>query len=526
MKLTRTKHSGSLVALVVISVVAVLLAGCGGQSSSKKPSADSGAVDRNANLRIGSPVPQSLDPRAGAGTLNSSTWTVYDRLLLANTDKKYVPMLATEWNFSEDGKTLTLKLRKGVTFTDGTPFNAEAVKANLDFSRAAKDTALAAQVADIAEVAVVDDYTVDLRLSRATTKVLGALSSHLGGLMISPKALENPADLATKPVGTGAYVLESFQPGQKLVFTRRTDKGGIWDKTTGGPAKVTIQTMDDDSEITALKSGQIDLASSLEPPTAVQNEIDAGRLEHTPFKGGLLMAGINFDKTKPPFNNPLVRQAVNYAIDRKAIVEAFNPFFEPRVQPWPKGLDGFDDSREDTYSNDPDKARELLAEAGYPDGVDAGEMLVPTDTKIVPLAAEAVQAGLAEVGINLKLRNVDIAALFSDWPTSKASAYLYVIFTVGSIEPATWLFNIFANPTTVKGVDKKMEDLVNSGVDDSTLTAEQRTAKVSEAVDYATEQALYAPIWQGDTQFIHTPKVENVDKLDAVSNYRNVYISK
>src|SRR5699024_2803863 len=239
----------------------------------------------------------------------------------------------------------------------GTTFDADAVKANLTNYMHAKGTALQRNVSDIASVDAVDEHTVQLKMKKPSTTVLSALSSESGGVMISPKALGSK-DLGSHPVGTGAYVVDSFKPGQKVVYKRRTDKGGIWDPETGKPAKVTITTMDTDAEANAVKSGQVDLTTWSSSLKRFQSQIDSGQLAYVPMAGVTNMTGIYFNRTKKPFNDPLVRKAVNYAIDREALTEAFQaPGTKPRVQPWPDGIPGFDKSLEKTYPYDPDKAK-------------------------------------------------------------------------------------------------------------------------------------------------------------------------
>src|SRR5699024_8475427 len=129
-------------------------AGCGTGSSES-----GGSVDKEADLQVGYNVADSLDPREAPepGQQLLSTWPVYDRLIRVNTDAEYVPMLATDWEFSGDGSTLTLELRKDVTFSDGSDFDAEAVKANLEWAQDAEQSRLANNVAIIDTVSVVDD---------------------------------------------------------------------------------------------------------------------------------------------------------------------------------------------------------------------------------------------------------------------------------------------------------------------------------------------------------------------------------
>jgi ABC-type transport system substrate-binding protein len=300
------------------ALAGLMLAGCGSSSGSS----GNGAVDPNADLRIGMPVPQSFDPRQAPepAQLLIGGWPVYDRLIQVSSRAQYEPMLATKWEFSAGGKTLTLTLRHGVTFSDGTPFNADAVKANLDAYLAAGKTVVRQNLADVAGVEVAGDDVVRLRLTTPSTTVLSALSSTLGGVMISPKSLTSK-DLATHPVGTGAYVLESFQPGQRVAYKRRTDKGGIWDPKTGGPAKVDIVTYPGpDALNNAVKSGQVDIVTWAGDKKPYQSLLDSGHLRTQTLDTVLNMVGLSLNQTVKPYDNVKVRQAINYAIDRDRLI--------------------------------------------------------------------------------------------------------------------------------------------------------------------------------------------------------------
>lgn len=516
--------------LGAVVAAAIAVTGCASSSSSSNTTSGSGnTVGRTAALRIAYPVAQSLDPRDshdGAQML-ISTWPAYDRLIQISARSTYEPMLARSWTFSEGGKSLTLKLRKAVTFSDGTPFDAAAVKANIDWEKRATGTVLAATVADIASVHIVDAHTVKLELTTPSTAVLSDLAAAVGGAMISPKALGRK-DLGTHPVGTGAYVVTSFKPGQQVTYERRTDKGGIWDPQTGGPATVTITTMDPDAALNALKSGQVDLATWSRDLATIKTALDQRQIAYTPLTGVQNMVGMYFNRSMKPFGDPLVRRAINYAIDRNSIVRSFTPpGTSVRVQPWGDGLPGFDKSRESAYGYNQAKAKQLLRAAGYGNGVDAGEMLVPQIGGI-PQAAEAVQANLASVGIKITLRTMDVYSLVSRWASGKSASSIYYL-SLSSIDPSAWLQRLFLTPLwTPGGADPEMAKLI-VGTGDPGLSQAQRAARASQAVRYATDQALYAPIWQGVGGVVSNPRVRNLDPLASVSggvgDFRDVYLS-
>ncbi len=517
----------SVVAIGAAMAMAASLVGCGGSSSDG--SGAGSTVDRDATLRISYQVTQTLSPfqEPSPGALLIATWPVYDRLIQVGPEFTYDPMLATSWEFSPDGMSLTVELRDDVTFSDGERFDAAAVKANLDSYSGAKGTALqgAVALAGITNISVVDDFTVKIDLAKPSNVVLAVLASQLSGIMISPKALDNK-DLSSHPVGTGAYVIDSFQPGQKVIYKRRTDEGGIWDDKTGKSAAVQILNFESaDAQTNALKSGQVDLTVWSQGVERFQSELDSGKLVHTSSLGPNLI-GINFNRTVKPFDNMLVRQAVNHAVDRDAIIDGFLKGSEARVQPWSSSLIGFDESREDAYSFDPAKAKELLAEAGYPDGLDGGEFLVP-EAGALPKVAEVVQANLADVGIKIEVRKMDVYGLITAWSKANASAEV-MYMNLDGINPYSWLQRLFVNPLWVPGgPDPAMATLIE-GTDDSQITEEQRAEKVGKAIDYATENATYSPLWQAAVESVQSSKVKGdpASNNGGVTDFRNAYLVK
>ncbi|KRF10480.1 hypothetical protein ASH02_20475 [Nocardioides sp. Soil796] len=508
--------------MVAVAAGAMLLAGCGGGTNA----AGGGENDPDATLRIMYGMTASLDPvdAPEAAQLTFAIWPVYDTLITIGADSTYQPMLATEWKFSADGKTLSLTLRDGVTFSDGTPFDAAAVKANLERYLAADKSAVQAALSSVVSVETTGDLTVDVKLNHPTTLILSALASNLGGIMISPKALKS-GDLKSKPVGTGAYTIESFKPGEEAVYVRRTDEGAKWDPKTGNVAKVVIKKIaSDDAKHNALKSGQIDLTTWTGDPTLFPE----GQFQTVDLDTSLGMVGMYFNPKVKPLDDVKVRQAINLAIDRKGIVEAFAPVNEVRVQPWPKGLGGFEDSLEEQYAYDPKAAKELLAEAGYPDGFTIPGEFLTNNTSNIDKISEVVQANLAEVGIKFDLRPMDVLSQITGYAEGDYSGQ-FMYMSLASVDNSAWLDRLFVNPVwSPAGASPELVALME-GVDDPTLTDEERAAKVSKAVQYATDNAVYAPLFQGVGGLAASNKVKGLDNLAAqigVVNLRYVSMTK
>lgn len=507
--------------------LALLMTGCG---STKGSNEGPDAPDREATLRLGVVVTKTLDPAdvPEAGQSLIATWPVYDRLLTLTESGEYAPMLATEWAFSGDGKTLSLTLREGVTFSNGEKFDAAAVKANLDRYRTGASAA-AQLTAPIDQVEVLDEQHVALRLKSPSRTVLNALAASTGGAMIAPKALAGN-QLATHPVGTGAYVLESYQPGQQVVYKRRTDAGGIWDAKTGTSARIKLTTYPAEAGLNALRGSQIDATNaSTDTANAMRAELDSGRLVLRRLPANMGIVSVFMNRTSGPLADVRVRQAVNHAIDRESLVKAFADGASPRTQALPKGIVGFDDKLEKAYPYDPAKAKQLLAEAGYAKGVDLGEFLVG-QSGAIPEASQAIQAQLAEVGIKMTLRARDILQLITDYSKTNAAGMVTYISTP-SIEAATWMHRLYVNPVwSPAGPPAAMKPLLE-GLDDARLSDEERAAKAIKVNEFAVEQALYAPLWQGNAGWVMSSKLRpgkpgELPNGVFIPDFRYLYLTK
>lgn len=383
MKSTRKVH-WKLTAM--IAAIALTTTACAGGGE--------GGSDSNV-LRYGSSwKPTSLDPRQSASFDPIFLLTSYDALIHREADGSLSPGLATEWQLSDDALTLDLVLREGVTFQDGAPFDAAAVKANIeDSKKEGKTTASTLRIVDTVEV--VDPARVTLRLSSPGAGLLNALSGE-AGMMISPAALASP-DLGTKPVGAGPFILTSnTQAG--LTYKKWDD---YWDADSIKLEGLEIKyLLDDPARTRALTSGQVDMAVLY--GTQVAEVEAAGKKVATANAAYMFALWLNAGVA--PFDNANVRRAMIHALDREAINKAvFAGTCEPIVQPYPSGLwahvEGLEESDAGAY--DPELARQLLADAGYPDGFDF--TLLAGSSKIFGQAQEVMQAQLAEIGVNMQI---------------------------------------------------------------------------------------------------------------------------
>jgi peptide/nickel transport system substrate-binding protein len=329
---------------------------------------------------------------------------VYDQLLRQNAQGELEPQLATEWEFVDDDTALVMKLRDDVDFIDGTHFDAGVVKANIDRAKTLETSVHKGALARVADVQVVDEYTVRFNLSGPGGNLPAIFAANLGS-MASPAAFDNP-DLDQKPVGSGFATLTEYVPGQVSRYERNED---YWDPEAAGAAKyeIYIQTSAP-TRLNMLQTGQAELTYL----DASQAEQSAAAGLNTAPSQTLTILQMYTNPGKPPFDDFRVRQALEHAIDRQAIVDGvFFGLDAPVAQFMPPDYWAYDQGvlpDDPRWNYDPEKARQLLAEAGYPDGVDF-EMVVPSldDHRAV---AEALLPMLAEVGLRATTRVIEASS--------------------------------------------------------------------------------------------------------------------
>jgi peptide/nickel transport system substrate-binding protein len=323
-----------------------------------------------------------------------------ETLFMYNEKFTLVPRLAMGWKANASDKTITITLRKGVKFHDGSEFNADVVKWNLDQYRASKRV----ELKNVKSVDIVDPYTVRLNLSEFDNLVVGDLAGD-AGRMISRKAFEEKGQAwcEKNPVGTGPFKFSSWM---KDVVIKYVKNENYWQK--GRPYLDGLEIVsfaDKTTALLALKRGEIDILYDPSPKDAkVLDDEGSYKIDIMPLGPQPHLAGdsVNADS---PFANLKVRQAVSHAIDTQAIAKALGyGYWRVQNQPAIPGSWAYN-PKVTGYPYNPAKAKKLLAEAGYPNGFKTSLFFWGTPDRIREM--EAVQGYLSQVGIDAKLESMD-----------------------------------------------------------------------------------------------------------------------
>jgi peptide/nickel transport system substrate-binding protein len=398
--------------LVLLSLLAMLLVSCG-------KSAPEGTLVYGLTL-----TPSGIDPHIDASSeLGIPLTSVYDPLVWLTPEGEFVPGLAEEWEVSDDGLTYTFHLRDDVTFHDGTPFNAEAVRFSLDriADPDTKSRKARGMLGPYDYTEVVDDYTLRVHFKEPYAPFLTSLSTvYLA--MVSPDAVEEWGDeYQFHQVGTGPFKFEEYVPKDRLTLKRNPDYAwapAIFDRQ--GPPDLEEVTFrfytDPATRVLALESGEADVMGEIPPQDAVRlDESDDYKLMSVPIPGQPLQFFLN--TRRPPLDDLRVRQALIYAVDRSTIVQTIFKDYSPVAYgPLNRSTYAYDASVEGTYAYDPEQAAALLEEAGWTDsdgdGIrDKEGQPLQLETILMgwgylPEVGEMVQSQLKQVGVEVDSREM------------------------------------------------------------------------------------------------------------------------
>jgi nickel transport system substrate-binding protein len=448
---------------------------------------------------------------------------------LVNYDNgKIVPGLAESWEVSDDGLVYTFYLRRDVKFTDGVPFNAEAVKKNLEFIPANLGIfngfyGIVTTLFD--EIEVIEPYTVEVRLTHPYYGVLNDFAMRLPLAMVSPNAYNADGSISdalkTATYGTGPYMYQGETDGATFTFVKNPDYWGIEPDVDRFHVKV---ISDNDARQLALRNGEVDILigtrqMSLDGFNEMNNAGFGAVVSETVKRTEYLALNVQ----KAPFNDAAVRRSANHAINKSVIcqsilggaAEAAGSFFPAGTAYCDQGIDPYEYSEE--------KAIAILEDAGWfdtdGDGVREkggiqlkGDLLYATDKIMMGDIALVVQDQLKKIGMNITPVSMEVAACYA--AQARGEYAIAHTFTYGGVwDPHTTIANAKPNPdiTATTGVLNRAFTLIeNSGALIDELNSTADTGRIQEIYDYLMtqvhEQALFIPLYYPKETAVYNPE--------------------
>lgn len=393
--------AGILAGLLVLSLAACGSAAVPGESGAAAASSEASDSPEASTLHVAMMTdPEGLDPQktAAASTYLVSS-NVYEPLILIDQNWEVQPRLATSWEVAEDHRSVLFHLKRGVKFHDGREMTAEDVKYSIERLHE-EDSPKKKYYQNITATEIYDDYTIRFLTEKPDADLLSSFAYPWS--VIVPK--DSGDSLKTKPVGTGAYRFVSWTPQQELSLTRNEDYHDI-------PASIEnihYQIIpDNNSAMVGLLSGEIDLVDLTGTPIDPIRDNPAVSLYQKSLNS-VTIVGMNLDN--PLLKNPLLRQAMASAIDKDEIIRSVNQGFGDKVGSYlPYGTKEYIDTNA-AIPYDPEHAKQLLAEAGYPDGFTIG-LTLPKSYPVYLNTGLILADQLERVGIHCEIEVV----AWADW---------------------------------------------------------------------------------------------------------------
>jgi len=436
--------------------------------------------------------PATMDPHVATAVNDFRILVnIYDGLVRYKSGTLEVePALAESWEISDDGTVYTFDLREGVTFHDGTPFHAEAVKFNfdrmLDEEHPLHGTGpfpLAFFFSAIEQTEVVDDTTVRFHLNEPYAPFLSNLA-YPTGLIVSPAAVEaHVDDFARNPAGTGPFAFRVWESNRQVALERNAD---YWDGAPPLAGVVFRPITDANARVSEMLSGGIDLMVEVPPDNVALFADDPAFALHE--QAGPHLWFLILNTKEPPFDDVRMRQAVNYAIDKESLVtDVLQGTATVAAGPTPEAFGWAYNDALEPYPYDPDRAKELIAEAGYEDGVETVFYVTEGGSGMLdPVSmGTAIQADLAAVGIDARIETYE-------WNTFLDRVNPGLEGKAGMAEMA-WMTN---DPDTLPYLALRTEAMPKNGGFNSGYYSNPEVDRLLEAARTSTDQAERASLYK------------------------------
>lgn len=411
--------------------------------------------------------PETLDPQTTSATSSfQTTHSIYDGLVRVGPDGEIVPLIASGWEISDDGLTWTFSLNEGIKFHNGDTLTSADVAAT--FERILDPDLASPKVNEfqtITSISTPDDHTVVFELSESTPSLIAAFASGWGAIL--PKHLiEADHDFGNSPVGSGPFKFSRWVRDSSLELTRFDD----YFRGAAAIDGVTLTFVSDSSiQLQGLRAGQFDVID--QPAAADLDAIEANPdLNLESFASGLVnVAAMN--TRREPFNDVRVRQALNLAVDKEVVMgvaygsgfltgtfmEAGSPWLPADLEPWPY---------------DPERAKELLAEAGHPDGF-SFTLTLPQLYDAHILAGQIVQSQLAEIGVNADIEIVEWGVWLNEIYGGPRDFDMTLVGHTGKLDPTGRLGGYNADTNYVGFTTPRLAELLELGAVEADLEKRQ-----------------------------------------------------
>lgn len=461
--------------------------------------------------------------------LTKSTWVtwqavsyMYDRLLTFDAEENLQPGLATAWEISEDGLTYSLTLREGVSFHDGTPFNADAVKFNFQRHLDMPDSAFYAVYEPIASIDVLDETHVNVVLKDVRPGFAYEGLSQWGAMQVSPTAFEELGSdrFGEGPVGTGPFVFSSYEPGSNIKFARNDNYWGGAPLLDGVEVKVIPEPS---VQLIELEAKTADVAQ-VQAKDVETVEGEGLKIEQTISPGAQF---ISLNVSAAPTNDLAVRKAIARAIDRDAMIEALMFGFAEKSRAGVNSASPFYTEEVPMIEYDPEEAGRILDEAGWvldgdiraKDGQPLKVNILSSDFSDWGLFNQAIQEQLKVIGIDSEISSLEWNAYLDQWRENQGG-WNVTYHSQGSIQASVSPIQASWNPDSYWSItqidDATDPDLVAvrdqlqalSDVFETELDPARQKEIAKEAQQIFQDNQLTVWLWHGATIFALQPRLQ------------------
>lgn len=488
-----------------------------GELGDDPPDDAEAGIDRDATLRVSHATPPTQwDPHRGQSLTVEYSYhsPVYDSLLELTPDLEIGPMLATDWEWSDDGRTLQLDIREGVVFHDGERLDAEAVVTNLERARTLDGALTQQQLANVESVEATGEFTVEITLAQPDPSFLDVLAIDHAGRIVSPAALEDADALATEPVGSGQFRFVEMTE-DRAIYERFDD---YWDQEliARTPARLeNIAMGDDEARYRALETGEHDMTLVLGWRPELDEITEQDGIVHRVLPGSDMhrQHAIMFNFDDPALSDARVRRALSLGIDRDAVASLLGEEqCIPTASPFsPEEFPGISAQLDEEYSYDPDRARELLEEAGAADlEVD---LLAITVLPILNDVAVAVQAQLADIGIEAQIESITPAEHMSSW--REGDFELTTTSITGHPNPHQIFTTWYHGTQAVGAAPEQLAELDRAANQHPIGSSERRDGYVEQVGGFLLEDPVVATICEWPVNVLAWDHVTGVDRQSA-----------